>query len=107
MELLASAWHDEALADRAFMTGIMSLMDALLATPIEDLLAPLPVADDVRLALLERRGRLGAMLDVIDVVEGRGDRDLAAVLKRLHPLTTGAVEEAHASALAWANGITM
>jgi len=107
MELLASTWHDEGLVDRAFMTGIMSLMEALLATPIEDILAPLPVAEDVRSALLERHGRLGAMLDVIDVVEGRDDRDLAGVLTRLKPLTTGAVEEAHASALAWANAIAM
>jgi len=107
MELLAATWHDEGLTDRAFMTGIMSLMEALLATPIEAVLAPLPVADDVRSPLLERGGRLGAMLDVIDVVECRDGRDLAAVLARLNPLTTGAVEEAHASALAWANAIAM
>jgi len=105
MELLAGTWHEGGLTDRAFMTGIMSLMEALLSTPIAEILAPLPVAEDIRAALLERRGRLGALLDVIEVVEGRDSRDLVHVLGGLHPLTVAAVEEAHASALRWANSI--
>jgi EAL and modified HD-GYP domain-containing signal transduction protein len=107
MELLARTWRDDALADRAFMTGIMSLMDALLSTPLPQILAHLPVAEDVRLALLERSGRLGALLDVIEVVEARDGRDLGTLLAALAPLTTRTVEEAHAAALAWANSIAM
>ena len=107
MELMAASWRDEGLADRAFMTGIMSLMEALLSTPIAEILAPLPVADEVAAALLERSGRLGAMLDVVEVIEGRDTRALIDVLGPLKPLSVNAVEEAHRAALAWANSIAI
>lgn len=105
MELMAGTWHEDGLTDRAFMTGIMSLMEALPSTPIAEILAPLPVAEDIRAALLDRRGRLGALLDVIEVVEGRDPRDLLHVLSGLPPLTVAAVENAHINALRWANSI--
>lgn len=105
MELLASAWKDNGLSDRAFMAGIMSLMDTLLATPIAEILAPLPVADDVKEALLNRTGRLGGLLKVVEAIEGRGHETLDDLLATLPGLTVPAVEQAHLAALAWANNI--
>lgn len=105
MELLAAKWKDNSLADRAFMTGIMSLMETLLSTPLADILAPLPVAEDVRDALLKRTGRLGGLLDVVQAIEGRTTQSLDELLARLPGLTVPDVERAHLAALAWANNI--
>lgn len=105
MELLAATWKDNGLADRAFMTGIMSLMETLLSTPLADILAPLPVADDVRDALLKRTGRLGGLLEIVQAIEGRTTQSLDELLARLPGLTVPDVERAHIAALAWANNI--
>lgn len=105
MELLAGAWKDDALSDSAFMTGIMSLMETLLSTPIADILAPLPVADDVKNALLERSGRLGGLLNIVEAIEARSEQSLDELLVPLPGLTVSAVEQAHLAALAWANNI--
>lgn len=105
MELLAAHWGDNGLADRAFMTGIMSLMETLLSTPIADILAPLPIADDVRDALLGRSGRLGGLLDVVETIEGRGARSLDDLLADLPGISVPDVERAHLAALAWANNV--
>jgi EAL and modified HD-GYP domain-containing signal transduction protein len=105
MELLAGTWKDSALSDRAFMTGIMSLMDTLLSTPLAEILAKLPVADDVRNALLERTGRLGGLLAVVEVIEARTTHSLDELLAPLPGLSVSAVEQAHLAALVWANNI--
>lgn len=105
MELLAGAWNDSGFADRAFMTGIMSLMETLLAMPMADILAALPIADDIRAALLEREGRLGALLDIVTAVEGQGARTLAPLLQRLPGLSIADVEQANLGAMCWANSL--
>lgn len=105
MEILANSWNDDGLRDRAFMTGIMSLMDTLLAVPMAGILAQLPVADDVRDALLARRGRLGAMLHLVEAIEGRSGRALGELLAPLPALSLQDVEQAHLKALVWANSI--
>jgi len=105
MELLARSWNDNGLVDRAFMTGIMSLMETLLAMPMAEILAPLPVSEDVRAALLERAGRLGALLDVVEAVEGQGDRELRALLPRLPGLSIADIEQANIGAMTWANNL--
>jgi c-di-GMP-related signal transduction protein len=105
MELLAAAWRTPGIEDRAFMAGIMSLMEALLSTPMTEIIAPLPLAEDVRSALLERSGLLGRLLTLIETVEERDPLAIEPILANLSPLTAGDVETAHAQALAWANSI--
>jgi c-di-GMP phosphodiesterase len=60
-ELLA----DDAGAepDSAFAVGLLSTLDALLDAPLDEILATLPLTDDVNAALLRRDGTLGAVLE--------------------------------------------
>ena len=51
-----------AQQDSAFMTGVFSLLDVLLVTPMHKLVGSLSLAPEVADALLERRGPLGALL---------------------------------------------
>ncbi|GHA43417.1 EAL and HDOD domain-containing protein [Photobacterium aphoticum] len=53
----------------AFMTGLLSLLDALLDCPLPELLAQLPLEQDIRRALLERQGALGQILNLVEAFE--------------------------------------
>ena len=64
MELMARKRfpQDRSLPDKAFMVGMFSLLDALFQMPLNELIAPLHLSDDVKEALLEQKGPLGQML---------------------------------------------
>ena len=96
---------DAARADRAFTVGIMSLADALFAMPMEEILANVQVADEVRTALLEREGDFGAMLQVVELIEGKacGQR-LGVVLKKLG-LSVAQMREIELTAFDWVRGL--
>jgi EAL and modified HD-GYP domain-containing signal transduction protein len=93
--------EDVTGAERAFTVGIMSLADALFSMPMADILDNVELADDVRAALLERAGELGAMLEVVERLEkaDTGSRFTAA-LRRLG-LTSKQVREIELAAFDW------
>jgi EAL and modified HD-GYP domain-containing signal transduction protein len=55
--------------NNAFTIGIMSLMDALFAVPMSEILERVEVSHEVRAALLDRAGEYGAMLQVAEQLE--------------------------------------
>lgn len=71
LELIAEKLrpYDRRIAGTAFAVGIMSLMDALFGTRMEDILGQFSVADEVRAALLWRGGFYGDMLRLAEAVE--------------------------------------
>jgi EAL and modified HD-GYP domain-containing signal transduction protein len=92
---------DTASADTAFTVGILSLMDAMFAVPMDEILARVEVADEVSAALLERKGDFGLMLTVAELLEGPGDgRKLNGVLRKLG-LTGKQVREIELAAFNW------
>lgn len=104
MELLAAALQpgNPAYADQAFMVGIMSLMPALVGLPIRDIVAPLPVAPEVRDALCDNTGSLAALLAVAESSEEGDPERLAGQLADLPGLDADAFNQAQTEALAWA-----
>ncbi len=62
--------------DRAFMAGMLSLIDVLFEMPMADLLKEISVASDVRDALLAGKGALGNLLELVLSLEA-GDFDKA------------------------------
>jgi len=105
MELLLphAAGHDGE--DLAFITGIMSLMDTLLKQPLAEIVASLPVPPDVRQALLERGGRLGALLALCERLEEGDSARISRALALLPGVSVENVNRAQAEALRWANSI--
>jgi EAL and modified HD-GYP domain-containing signal transduction protein len=71
MELAARRLRpdDDRFADTAFMTGVFSLVHVLFGVAIEDIVATLPIHVDIRRALLERHGELGALLNAAEAAE--------------------------------------
>jgi len=107
MELLAGdlMGSDRDLIDRAFMTGIMSLMPTLLHVPINEVMQGLNVANDVREALEARRGVLGRMLQLAEKQE-EGDLEACfALIVELPGLDAERVNAILAQAMAWANNL--
>ncbi len=70
MELMAlsnKAWAP--YSEEAFITGIVSIMDALLGISTEMLVESLGLAEEIRDALLERKGVLGDLLNLVEAIE--------------------------------------
>jgi EAL and modified HD-GYP domain-containing signal transduction protein len=92
---------DTASADTAFTVGILSLMDAMFAAPMDEILERVEVADDVHDALLERKGDFGLMLTVAELLEGPGcGKKLNDVIRKLG-LTVKQVREIELAAFDW------
>ena len=74
MELIAQVDrpHDKSYQDRAFMVGIFSLLDTLLGIEMQQIVDKLNVPEELTQALLQRSGRLGRQLALIEANE-KGD----------------------------------
>jgi len=107
MELLAGDLMGTGrdFEDRAFMTGIMSLMPALLHVPIGEVIASLNVAPDVREALEGRGGTLGKMLLLAEKQEDGDMESCFALTAELPGLDNERINAILSQALAWANSI--
>lgn len=67
--------------DKLFLAGMFSMIDAVLDRPLEEALASLPLAQDVKAALLEEENQLSEAVQVGQVYE-RGDWETLAQLCR-------------------------
>lgn len=106
IELLASRVRpgDKDFEGHAFLTGIMSLMPALLGVPMENVLQGLPLDNSVVEALINRNGDLGAMLSLAESLE-QNDSDNTRTLSQRLGLNAGVVNSNLTQALAWASNI--
>ncbi|MBI1890433.1 MAG: EAL domain-containing protein [Burkholderiales bacterium] len=71
LELLAQRTRvsNRGAGDTAFTVGIMSLMDTLFSMSLEDILEHIAVVDEVRDALLQRKGYFGELLQLAEQSE--------------------------------------
>jgi len=73
-EILAESLHVVG-NDKAFTVGLFSCLDMIMDQSIDGLVAPLPLSDDVKKALLTHEGELGRILDCVIYYES-GDWEL-------------------------------
>ena len=107
LELLAGEVQGggRELEDQAFMTGIMSLMPALLHVPIGEIVASLNVAQEVREALENRGGLLGRMLQLAEAEEAGDAPACAGLIAALPGVGGERVNAILAQSMAWANNL--
>ena len=107
MELLAERVtpRNREFTDQGFMVGIMSLMPALLGVAIEEILAQLPVAPRVQMALVDRTGLHGQLLQVVEATEQTDPTILEEALQRVPGIDLDFLEECLTQALFWANNL--
>jgi len=95
----------EERAEAAFMVGILSLLDVLFETPMEEIIANLNLNDDVTQALLYRKGRLGKMLILAEKLEVT-DFDAVKVLLGECGVSLDQLLKAQLEAFNWRSSIT-
>lgn len=87
-----------------FLLGLCSLLDALLQHPMPQVLADLPLAGEIRAALLGEPTGARQVLDAVVLYE-RGAFDDAVAAAVAAGLDAAALPMAFADALAWAHGV--
>jgi len=98
-ELLAAKLPNDQ-REMAFTVGLFSLLDALLNTPMDDLLSRIPLTDEIRNALVKRTGPLARLLEPVEACE-RGDwRKLEA-----SGFAAGVCAGAYVDAVAWSENV--
>ncbi len=92
------------LVETAFLTGVLSLLDALYETPMEHVVESLNLSDDMADALLRREGQLGTLLLLAEKLE---KADFIAVQELLESLSISLdrLLEAQLDAFNWRNSI--
>jgi len=107
MELMALKLHpgDRTFEDHAFMSGIMSLMPALMGIQMEEILRTVSFGNEVRAALESRGGTLGVMLSLVEALEGHDVKLCHDLTDSLVGIDAQAVNVCLTQALAWAGNI--
>lgn len=105
MELLAiETGATREFADHAFMTGMISLLEAVLEIPMERIADELSLAPPIRAALLERAGKLGDFLHLMEGIESCDTACVNDVLARLG-IEIDQLTRVEIEAMTWANNI--
>jgi EAL and modified HD-GYP domain-containing signal transduction protein len=103
-ELLA---EPAGLGDRAsdlFLVGMFSMLDAILEQPMEQIVGTLPLADDVRDALVGGQNPLRGVVDCAVAYE-RGQWDAVGPLARASGIAETDLARCYPEAIAWARGV--
>ena len=112
MELLCTALSPRPdspeLCDNAFMIGLFSLLEVLINLPMKDILAELPMQDEVTSALTARAhgGVLGQLLAAIIAGESGDFSDAEAILGKLG-ISAATHTKAQLAGLHWASRINI
>jgi c-di-GMP-related signal transduction protein len=90
--------------DRAFITGILSLADALFETSMESLVGHLNLSEEISAALISREGLLGRNLQMIEKLE---QNEFNSVSQRLESFGLASEEllTAQITSISWTNGM--
>ncbi len=95
----------QVTAERAFLAGMLSLLDTLLEIPMEQVVDQIPVEDEVRDALLHRSGRIGHLLAIQDAATARDFETLTRLTSKPESPTTRELAIAAQEATAWAHSL--
>ena len=90
--------------ERAFLVGMLSLVDALLGRPIEEVVRELRLGPDIALALLAREGELGRLLLLAEATE-RGAFDAAEQELEALGLSLAELQAFEVEAYAWLHAL--
>lgn len=107
MELIATVErpHDKNHHERAFMVGILSLLDVLLGIDMQQIVDKLAISEDMSQALISRDGRLGQELKLVEASENSEVESTQSILNELGFLSLSELANIEIQAIGWANRI--
>ena len=86
----------------AFLTGLLSLIDAILDESLESILIKLPLAQEIKDALTTKKGVLAALITLVKLIEHAEWDKTATVMDKLG-LSKEKVVKDYNEAIAWAD----
>jgi EAL and modified HD-GYP domain-containing signal transduction protein len=86
----------------AFLTGLLSLIDAILDEKLEDVLEKLPLAQEIKEPLLTKKGVMAELIQLLGFIEHAQWDKTAIVMKKLG-INKEKVIKDYNEALAWAD----
>ena len=99
MENLAKkCLRDREEVEKAFITGVLSLIDVLIGLPVESALEELMLENDIKRALLRREGSLGDLLTLVESTQRGKVAELTPLLERYN-LTVADLLQAQTDAI--------
>jgi len=106
MELLAIKQRRNAdYCDEAFMAGILSLIETIIAKPLAEIVGELNLNEHLAAALLRREGELGTLLQLVESVEHPDLGHTLALLAQAGTLSLSDLTAAEIEAMTWASQV--
>lgn len=102
-QLTRARGGDKHAQDQAFIAGMFSLLGVLFGMPLDEVLKPLSMSDEVSAAVLEYKGELGDMLRLCEAIE-LGDFDYLAARLSVLDIDESAFDDALVEANRWMLG---
>jgi EAL and modified HD-GYP domain-containing signal transduction protein len=103
-EALSACSNMASRSTELFLTGLLSIMDAILERPMGTVLRELPVSSDIKDALLGGGGGLHNIYDLVMSYE-RGDWARTSEIAACLELSESDISESYLSAVKWAHDI--
>lgn len=85
-----------------FLTGLLSLIDAIVDEDLESILAKLPLAQEIKDTLLTRKGTMAALIKLVEFIERAEWHKTSIVMEKLGLEKTQVIEN-YSQAIAWAD----
>ena len=101
-ELMASEVKPPLDNSIAFLTGLLSLIDAIVDEDLASILAKLPLAQEIKDTLLTRKGVMAALIQLLEFIE-RAEWPKTTVLIEKLGLEKDHVVKNYNEAIAWAD----
>jgi EAL and modified HD-GYP domain-containing signal transduction protein len=105
-ELLGKNFLGADDCDNLFVTGMFSLLDAMLEMPMPEILDKLSLPDPIAQALSNDGGSFGPIIELVRAVETKDMAKLYALGEHL-ALSPDAVNQAHLNALGWVEDLDL
>ncbi len=99
-ELLVKKMNVKVEPGQAFLTGMFSLLDSLFDLPLEKVLDSVPIDDEIKQALIQRKGVLGAILAMVIAYE-QARWDEVTRIRKLLKLNEAELGQAYDEATSW------
>ena len=89
-------------ASIAFLTGLLSLIDAILDEKLENILAKLPLAQTIKDSLLLKKGKMATLINLVELIEHADWQKSNSVINTLG-IDKEKVAQYYSDALTWAD----
>jgi len=90
---------DESIA---FLTGLLSMIDAILDDDIDTILAKLPLAQEIKDTLITHKGVMAALIKLVELIE-QAEWDKTAIVIDKLALSKEQVIQDYSKAISWAD----